>query len=85
VDLLESVWQTAKNRHRQQKSAGQHLLKGIDRSQGRLRAMSFRYSSDLTDAEWKRIEPIFDRLRFDEHDPHDLLNAVFFVVKTGSQ
>jgi putative transposase len=47
--------------------------------------MSSRYPSDLTDAEWKQIEPIFDRFRFDEHDPRDLLNAVFYILKTGSQ
>jgi len=34
--------------------------------------MSSRYPSDLTDAEWKRIEPIFDRFRFDEHNPREL-------------
>ncbi|WP_423824552.1 IS5 family transposase [Salinibacter ruber] len=44
-----------------------------------------QYPSDLTDAEWKQIEPIFDRFRFDEHDPRSLLNAVFYVLKTGSQ
>ena len=47
--------------------------------------MTSRYPSDLTDAEWKQIEPIFDRFRFDEHDPRSLLNAVFYVLKTGSQ
>ncbi len=52
--------------------------------------MTFRNSpdpcpSDLTDAEWKQIESIFDRFRFDEHDPQILLNAVFYALKTGSQ
>ncbi|MCS3636009.1 putative transposase [Salinibacter ruber] len=47
--------------------------------------MSSRYPSDLTDAEWKRIEPIFDRFRFDEHDPRELINAVFYLVKSGCQ
>jgi putative transposase len=47
--------------------------------------MSSRYPSDLTDAEWKRIEPIFDRFRFDEHDPRELVNAVFYLVKSGCQ
>jgi putative transposase len=47
--------------------------------------MTSRYPSDLTDAEWKQIESIFDRFRFDEHDPRSLLNAVFYVLKTGSQ
>ena len=44
-----------------------------------------QYPSDLTDAEWKQIEPIFDHFRFDEHDPRSLLNAVFYILKTGSQ
>lgn len=44
-----------------------------------------QYPSDLTDAEWKQIESIFDRFRFDNHDPRTLLNAVFYVLKTGSQ
>ena len=47
--------------------------------------MSSRYPSDLTDAEWKRIEPIFDRFRFDEHNPRELINAVFYLVKSGCQ
>ncbi|WP_423824813.1 transposase [Salinibacter ruber] len=47
--------------------------------------MSSRYPSDPSGAEWKQIEPIFDRFRFDEHDPRDLLNAVFYILKTGSQ
>jgi len=44
-----------------------------------------QYPSDLTDAEWKQIESIFDRFRFDEHDPRRLMNAVFYILKTGSQ
>ncbi|WP_431768720.1 transposase [Salinibacter sp.] len=47
--------------------------------------MSSRLPSNLTDAEWKQIRSIFDRFRFDERDPRDLLNAVFCVLKTGSQ
>ncbi|WP_423824384.1 transposase [Salinibacter ruber] len=54
-------------------------------SQDRLRALSLRYPYDLTDAEWKRIEPIFDRFRFDEHDPRRLINAVFYLMKSGRQ
>jgi len=45
--------------------------------------MNSRYPSDLTDAEWKRIEPIFDHFRFDEHDPRELINAVIYLVKSG--
>ena len=33
-------------------------------------------------AEWERIEPIFDRFRFDEHDPRELINAVFYLLKS---
>ncbi|MCS3665775.1 putative transposase [Salinibacter ruber] len=47
--------------------------------------MSSRYPSDPSGAEWKRIEPIFDRFRFDEHDPRELINAVFYLVKSGCQ
>ncbi len=47
--------------------------------------MSSRYLSDLTDAEWKRTEPIFDSFRFDEHYPRELLDAVFYLLKNGSQ
>jgi putative transposase len=47
--------------------------------------MTSRYPSDLTDAEWKRVEPIFDRFRFDDHDPRELLNAVFYLLKSGCQ
>ena len=43
------------------------------------------YPSDLTDAEWKRIEPIFDRFRFDWHDLRELLNAMFYLLKSGCQ
>ena len=47
--------------------------------------MSSRYPSDPLGAEWKRIEPIFDRFRFDEHNPRELINAVFYLVKSGCQ
>ena len=54
-------------------------------SQDHFRAMSSRYPSDPLGAEWKRIEPIFDRFRFDEHNPRELINAVFYLVKSGCQ
>lgn len=47
--------------------------------------MKRTYPSDLTDAEWKQIESISGRFRFDEHDPRTLLNAVLYVLKTGLQ
>jgi len=60
-------------------------VKGTNHSQDYLKAVTSRDPSDLTDAEWKRIGPIFDRFRFDEHDPRELLNAVFYLVKSGCQ
>ncbi|MCS3937076.1 putative transposase [Salinibacter ruber] len=47
--------------------------------------MSSRYPSDPSGAEWKRIEPIFDRFRFSGLDPRELINAVFYLVKSGCQ
>jgi len=47
--------------------------------------MTSRYPSDLTDAEWKRVEPIFDRFQFVEHNPREILNAIFYIVKGGVQ
>jgi hypothetical protein len=36
-------------------------------------------------AEWKRIKPIFDRFRFSGFDPLELLNTVFYLLKSGCQ
>jgi putative transposase len=47
--------------------------------------MTSRYRSDLTDAEWKQVKPIFDRFRFNKHHPRDVLNAIFYLLKTGCQ
>ena len=47
--------------------------------------MSSRYPSDLTDAEWKRVKPIFDRFQFVEHSPREILNGIFYVLKGGVQ
>jgi putative transposase len=44
-----------------------------------------RYPSDLTDAEWKRVKPILDRFQFVEHDPREILNAIFYLLKGGVQ
>lgn len=64
------------------------------------RAISSRYPSNLTDAEWKSIEPILItrarltprlegrggiRFRFEKHDPRKLLNAVFYLLKSEYQ
>ncbi len=47
--------------------------------------MSSRYPSDLTDAEWKQIEPIFDRFQFVEHNLRTILNGILYVLKGGIQ
>ena len=45
--------------------------------------MSSLYPSDLTDAEWKCIKPIFDRSRFSGLDPRELVNAVFYLLRSS--
>lgn len=48
-----------------------------------------RYPSDLTDEEWKIIEPLLKRLdpyktgRPMKHDLREILNAIFYLNKTG--
>ena len=44
-----------------------------------------RYSSDLTDAQWKTIEPLFQGQTFRKHHPRNLCNALFYLNKTGCQ
>ena len=44
-----------------------------------------RYSSDLTDAEWQTIEALFQAQSFRRHSPRELLNALFYLNKTGCQ
>lgn len=48
-----------------------------------------RYTSDLTDTEWQLIEYCFPKPakkgRPREHSFRELLNAIFYVVKTGCQ
>lgn len=48
-----------------------------------------RYNSDLTDGEWKHIQPCFPKThkrgRPRQHPFRELLNAIFFVTKTGCQ
>lgn len=43
------------------------------------------YSSDLTDAQWQTIEPLFQRQQRRKHHPRDILNALFYLNKTGCQ
>jgi len=44
-----------------------------------------RYSSDLTDAQWKLIESFFARQQVRKHHPRTILNALFYLNKTGCQ
>ena len=46
---------------------------------------SRRYGSDLTDAQWEAIAPLFDHLRLHRHHPRTVLDALFYVVKGGNQ
>ena len=43
------------------------------------------YDSDLTDAQWKHIEPFFKGQTFRKHHPRNLANALFYLNKTGCQ
>ena len=49
--------------------------------------MKKRYPTDLTDAEWKHIEPFVPapkcRGRQRIHTPREILNAVFYVLRSG--
>lgn len=44
-----------------------------------------RYTSDLTDAQWKIVEPILGKFRRRKYEKRELVNAVLYVVKTGCQ
>lgn len=50
-----------------------------------------RYPSDLTDAEWETVQPLFEerepntRGRPREVDLREILNAIFYINKTGCQ
>jgi putative transposase len=46
---------------------------------------SQRYRSDLTDAQWKAIAPLFAGQTFRQHHPRTLTNALFYLTKTGCQ
>jgi hypothetical protein len=48
--------------------------------------MRKRYPSDLTDAQWARIAPIFEssgRGRPRQVSAREILNAIFYVLKNG--
>lgn len=44
-----------------------------------------RYQSDLTNAEWSAIKPLFDHYRTYTVDLREVLNAIFYLEKTGCQ
>jgi len=47
-----------------------------------------KYSTDLTDAQWRMIAPIFQSRKgqhFTKHSKRELVNAVLYLVKTGCQ
>ena len=48
-----------------------------------------RYSTDLTDNQWKILEPFFIREKrgnhFQKHSKRELINAVLYLNKTGCQ
>jgi putative transposase len=47
--------------------------------------MRRRYSSDLTDAQWQLIMPLFHQQTFRDHHPREIVNALFYLNKTGCQ
>ena len=43
------------------------------------------YPTDLTDAQWKEIEPLYTGMRNRKWSKRELTNAVLYVTKTGCQ
>jgi putative transposase len=46
------------------------------------------YNTDLSDEQWRKIEPVFKSNKgqhFAKHSKRDLVNAVLYLVKTGCQ
>lgn len=47
---------------------------------------ALHYSTDLTDKRWRVIEKIIEpQIRKRKHSLRSILNAIFYVVKTGCQ
>lgn len=44
-----------------------------------------QYPSDLTDAQWHEIEPLFTNMRNRKLSKRELTNAVLYINKTGCQ
>ena len=47
--------------------------------------MREKYKTDLTDEQWKIIEPLFVGMRKRKWEKRELVNAVLYLVKTGCQ
>ena len=43
------------------------------------------YPSDLTDAQWEVIKPLYSNMRVYKWSKRELTNALMYVVKTGCQ
>ena len=43
------------------------------------------YPTDLTDAQWSEIEPLYSGMRNRKWSKRELTNAVLYIVKTGCQ
>ena len=43
------------------------------------------YPTDLTDKQWAKIAPLFIGMHTQKWDKRELVNAVFYLVKTGCQ
>jgi transposase len=41
--------------------------------------LAMSYASDLTDAQWQRIEFFFARQTFRKHSPRHIVNALFYL------
>jgi putative transposase len=50
--------------------------------------VNMRYPSDLSDSQWEIIKPFLESNKgkhLQKHDKRELVNAVFYLVKTGCQ
>ena len=50
-----------------------------------VRAERKPYPTDLTDAQWEEIEPLYSGMRNRKWSKRELTNAVLYIVKTGCQ
>lgn len=50
-----------------------------------VRAERKPYPTDLTDAHWQEIEPLYSEMRNRKWSKRELTNAVLYIVKTGCQ